>query len=79
MMSVSTDGNRLMMVLASWVSGVTMKPSAAKTTSPTGRSRLRRSMSTTLKRARVKREGWKSVASIDRDRSRTTARALSVR
>ncbi len=79
MMSVSTVGNKLMSVLASWVNGVTIKLSPANTARPTGRSRLRRRMSTTLKRALIRREGCKSEASIERDRSSTTTLALSVR
>ena len=74
-MLVSNDCSRLSIVSVSWVSGVTTKALPAKTinaVSPSGRCA---SMSATLNRARVKRVGLISSASMERDRSRAITRA----
>ena len=66
------------MVSASRVSGTTLKASPANTTSPVCPSRSRSRMSSTFRRAWNRRLGFRSVASMERERSSTMTSAWRV-
>ena len=74
---VSRSGSKARIVSTSLVKGVTVKASAAYTTSAVCPSWRRFSISAILWRARVKRLGFRSVASIERDRSSAMTSAVS--
>ena len=74
---VSRSGSKARIVSTSLVNGVTVKASAAYTTSAVCPSWRRFRISAILWRARVKRLGFRSAASIERDKSSAMTSAVS--